>query len=101
MAYRKHIVDRVQAADLHLPGVRLGAACIEAQIPVQIVARWFGVTRQGVYYWFLGETAVAEARAAKVEQVTKVLLAALRAKALPAKDLPTALEIIKQYKGKR
>lgn len=97
--YSQKMYYAVADADQRLLGVRLGAACIDAAIPVQIAAQWFGVTRQGMYYWFTGETGVAEKHRVKVEQVIGVLLAALRDKALPASDLPTAMKVIKKYKG--
>jgi len=55
------------------------------------------ITRQGVYYWFTGND-VAEHHLPKIEQITRTIEAALSAGALPAKDLPAALEIVKQYK---
>jgi hypothetical protein len=96
--YHKAVYDRVAAADMSKPGVRLAAACIDAQIPVQVVARWMGITRQGVYYWFFGETEVAEHNVKKVELITRVLVSAVDDNALPVKDLATAMNIVKKYK---
>ena len=96
--YHKAVYERVAAANMRKPGVRLGAACIDAHIPVQVVARWMGVTRQGVYYWFFGETEVAEHNTKKVEVITKVLIRAVDDKALPVRDLAEALNIVKKYK---
>lgn len=97
--YSQHIFDIVAAGDMSRPGVKLGAACIDAHIPVQVVAKWLGVTRQGIYYWFTGVTDVATRHLPKVEKVTSVLIAALDAGALPAKDLPTALAVIQKYRS--
>lgn len=36
-------------------GVYLGRYCIERDIPVSSVAKYFSVSRQTVYNWFLGE----------------------------------------------
>lgn len=96
--YHQKTIDAIAIADQNRPGVYLGAVCIDAQIPVQVVAKWMGITRQGVYYWFTGANEVAEHHLPKVERVTQVLVAALAARDLPAKDLPTALAIVKQYK---
>lgn len=96
--YSKELYEAVANGDMRKAGVRLGAACIDAQIPVQVVAKWLKVTRQAVYFWFAGVTEVAARHAPKVDRITKVLLAALDAEELPAKDLPTALEIVNKYK---
>lgn len=97
--YSKKMYDLVAAADMDLLGVQFGAACIDAQIPVQVVARWLGVTRQGVYYWFTGVTEVAEKHRAKIGGIQQVLLNALNDEALPVDDLVEALQIIKKYRG--
>lgn len=99
--YHQNIYDAVAAGDMRRVGVRLAAACIDAQIPVQIVSRWMGISRQGVYYWFTGETDVAVRHQPKVEKITAVLISALDAGELPAKDLPTALDIIKKYRSSK
>ena len=96
--YQQKTIDAIAKADQTRPGVFLAAMCIEAQIPVQVVAKWLGITRQGVYYWFTGANEVAEHHLPKVERITQVLVSALAAHDLPAKDLPTALTIVKQYK---
>lgn len=97
--YSQKMYHAVADADRRLLGVQLGAACIDAEIPVQVAAQWFGVTRQGMYYWFTGETGIAEKHRIKTERIIRVLLAALDADALPAADLPTAMKVIKKYKG--
>jgi DNA-binding XRE family transcriptional regulator len=35
-------------------GVRLGRVCIKHDVPVTVVAKMMGVTRQTVYNWFVG-----------------------------------------------
>jgi hypothetical protein len=35
-------------------GVRLGRVCIKHDVPVTVVAKRMGVTRQTVYNWFVG-----------------------------------------------
>lgn len=97
--YSKQITDAVAKGDMRKPGVLLGAACIDAGIPVQVVAKWLGLSRQGVYFWFTGVTDVAERNRPKVDTITKVLLAGLDAGELPAKDLATALEVVKKYRS--
>lgn len=41
-------------ADDSTLGVQLGKACIEAAVPVMVVAARLGVSRQTVYNWFAG-----------------------------------------------
>ena len=96
--YSPQIYAAVAKGDQTRPGVKLGAACIDAQIPVQVVARWLGLTRQGVYYWFTGVTEVAERNREKVEKITNTLLRALDAGALPAENLEAALAVVEKYK---
>lgn len=96
--YSKKTYDAVRAGDIRRLGVQLGAACIDAQIPVQIVAKWVGASRQGVYNWFTGVNDVAPRHQQKVTRITEVLLRGLDDKKLPAIDLSTSLDIIAQYR---
>ena len=96
--YSKKTYAAVAKADMSLLGVQLGAACIDAEIPVQVVARWMGVSRQGVYYWFTGVTDIEAGKRVKVENIIATLLSALDAEELPAKDLFTALVVVKKYR---
>jgi hypothetical protein len=80
-------------------GVQLGAACVDAEIPVQVVARWLNVSRQAVYYWFTGVTDIEPKKRARASAIIGVLLKALDAQELPAVDLAAAIEIVKKYKG--
>lgn len=97
--YSQRIYDAVSAADMSMLGVQFGAACIDAGIPVQVVARWMGLTRQGVYYWFTGVTDVADKHREKVARITRIIIRALDDGALPAEDLPAALAAVKKYRG--
>ena len=98
MAYSKKMYRAVSEADRHLPGVKLACVCIDAQIPVQVVAKWLGVTRQGIYYWFTGKTGVDEKHFQKIAKIVRVLTAAVDDFKLPAKDLATALAVVKTYR---
>lgn len=48
-------LQRIERANRSHIGVKLGLVCVEWNIPVTAVARKFGVTRQTVYSWFLGQ----------------------------------------------
>lgn len=98
--YSNRMYTAVRLAPKERLGVRLGAVCIDAQIPVQIVAQWMGMSRQGVYFWFTGETEVAERHHRKVERIIQVLSLALDEEALPTDSLATSLEVVGQYRAK-
>ena len=99
MGYSQKLYDTVAAADMSLLGVQLGAACIDANIPVRIVAAWLDVSRQGVYLWFTGMTDIAEKHRDTVQEIIEILLAALESGDLPAKKLSQALAVIDRYRG--
>ena len=97
--YSQKIQDVVREGDKKLLGVRLGLACIRAEIPVQVIAKWMSVTRQGVYYWFTGVTDIASKNHPKVEQIIRVLNAARDNKELPAATLEEAMRVVKRYRS--
>ena len=97
--YSKKTYDAVAAAPMGMLGVQFGAACVDAQIPVQVIAKWMGVSRQGVYYWFTGVTEVAEKHQTKMEEIRQLLLRALKDDTLPVDDLADAVKIIKKYRS--
>jgi len=100
MAYSQRLYTAVSQADMKMLGVRLGAVCIDAKIPVQVIARWMGISRQGVYLWFTGATDVADRHREKVESLIDVLLDALEENALPVPKLARALEIVEEYQAR-
>ena len=97
MAYSTRIKNLVAKTPDCL-GKQLGETCIKTEIPVQVLAKWMGVSRQGCYYWITGVTEIAENKRKKVEQIIRVLDAAYNEKALPANDLETALDVVRQFK---
>jgi DNA-binding transcriptional regulator YiaG len=52
--YSLRIQEANSKANKHKLGVRLGRLCIAQDIPVAVVAKCTGVTRQTVYNWFCG-----------------------------------------------
>jgi transcriptional regulator with XRE-family HTH domain len=52
--YSLRIQEANSKANKHNLGVRLGRLCIAQDIPVAVVAKCTGVTRQTVYNWFCG-----------------------------------------------
>lgn len=100
MGYSQKVYKAVAKADMRKLGVRLGAVCIDAAIPVQVIAKWTGTTRQGVYYWFFGQTEVAEEKRARIEQIVRILLRAVEDERLPAKTLAKAMDVVKEYRSR-
>lgn len=68
--YSLSLLKANQAADQKLVGVQLGKYCINKEIPVVDVAETFGVSRQTVYSWFIGQH---EPQAGMAEQITNWL----------------------------
>lgn len=54
--YTVALVKAVCRAPRHKIGVRLGRACIAADIPITKVAKDFRVTRPTIYAWFTGKS---------------------------------------------
>jgi transcriptional regulator with XRE-family HTH domain len=68
--YSARLIDLNKYADQKLIGVRLGKACIKANLSVAEVADRIGVSRQTVYNWFSG---VSDPQPAYVAAVTELL----------------------------
>ena len=98
LGYTDKVYNAIAKADDTLFGVQFAAVCVDAAVPVQIVANWFGVSRQAVYFWFTGVTGVAHKHRAKMSSIAAVLRAALRDNALPAEDIATTMRVIKTYR---
>jgi DNA-binding XRE family transcriptional regulator len=71
--YTVALVKANRKAPKHLIGVELGAACIQADVPVAEVAKHFGVSRQAVYAWFCGRSTPHLVLHSKIEKYIKEL----------------------------
>jgi hypothetical protein len=71
--YTVRMVDMIKNADHSLLGVRLGLACVANDISVSEAARTLGVTRQTIYYWFLGVAAPKDKAAALIRSFLETL----------------------------
>lgn len=98
--YSRKTYEAVSKADMNMLGVQLGAACVDAEIPVQVVARWMGVSRQAVYYWFTGVTDIEPKKRPRVQSIINIVVAALDANELPADGLAATMDVIKKYRRK-
>jgi transcriptional regulator with XRE-family HTH domain len=58
--YSARIIALNKLADRKQLGVRLGRACIKADLPVADLAARLGVSRQTVYNWFTGYSTPGE-----------------------------------------
>jgi hypothetical protein len=65
--YSLNLVEQNSTADGRRLGVRLGRLCIKHSVPVAVVAKRFGVTRQTVYNWFRGNGEPGSNIASQVE----------------------------------
>lgn len=65
--YSVKLVNLNKAANGRKLGVKLGRACIAADISVSAVARRLGVSKQTIYNWFTGVVEPSTDRAAKVQ----------------------------------
>lgn len=66
LGYSLRLVQLNRAADGSL-GVKLGRACIKYNVPVAVVAKRLGVSRQTVYSWFTGASAPRRSTEEKIK----------------------------------
>lgn len=71
--YSKTVVEAVQNTATDSMGVTLGRICIQRDIPVNDIAKFFGVSRQAVYWWFKGKMKPAEKHLDKMEKLIEKL----------------------------
>ena len=66
--YSQRLVDANKIADDSSWGVLLGRKCIALDIPVNIIAARFNVSRATIYNWFWGATTPSEVHAQQIER---------------------------------
>jgi DNA-binding phage protein len=71
--YTLAIVQANKLASRSNLGVKLGRACIAANVPISQVAKDFNVTRTTVYNWFSGMTRPSMRVESAIEQYIKEL----------------------------
>lgn len=71
--YSKTVVDAVEGASSDSLGVTLGRICIQKDIPVNDIAKFFGVSRQAVYWWFKGKIKPSTKHTEKMEKLIEKL----------------------------
>lgn len=65
--YSHALMKAIQTADSNSLGVQLAHYCLKHEVPVAVVARTLGVTRQTVYSWFTG---TFRPRGTAIEKIT-------------------------------
>jgi hypothetical protein len=66
--YSQRLVDANKIADDSSWGVLLGRKCIALDIPVNIIAARFNVSRATIYNWFWGATTPSQSHAQQIER---------------------------------
>lgn len=71
--YTITLANVIKRAPKHKVGVRLGKACIAAEVSVIEVAEHFGVSRPTIYSWFTGRSNPRQNQEEAIEQYIKKL----------------------------
>jgi DNA-binding transcriptional regulator YiaG len=66
--YTQIVITKNREADDSKIGVKLGRICIEKNVPAQVIANYFGVSRAAIYSWFSGEKEPRGKREAEILQ---------------------------------
>ena len=73
--YSFHLVKANQEADTKKNiGVLLGRVCIDNDVPVAKVAKYFNVSRMTIYSWFTGVSIPHKNKAEKIKKLLDKLL---------------------------
>ena len=67
--YSQRLVEANKEADEQSWGVLLGRKCISLDIPVNVIAARFNVSRATIYNWFWGATTPSPAHAIQIERM--------------------------------
>jgi hypothetical protein len=67
--YSQRLVEANKTADEQSWGVLLGRKCISLDIPVNVIAARFNVSRATIYNWFWGATNPSPAHAIQIERM--------------------------------
>lgn len=87
--YSQKFSSSIGTVDDSSLGVDLAKACVSANIPPKLVAKYFSVTRITIHNWFRGAP-VRESKKVKITTFIIKLLEDIDKGVLPAKDGKTA-----------
>ena len=65
--YTQLVINKNKEADESKIGVQLGRICISKNVPAQVVANYFGVSRATIYMWFSGEKEPRDKRVKEIQ----------------------------------
>lgn len=71
--YTLLLADTIKRAPRNKLGVRLGRACLTANVSVVEVSNYFGVSRPTIYSWFTGRSNPRDRQEKAIEQYIKKL----------------------------
>ena len=71
--YSQRLVEANKKADEQSWGVLLGRKCIALDIPVNVIATRFNVSRATVYNWFWGSVTPSASHTAKINKYLHAL----------------------------
>jgi hypothetical protein len=71
--YTLLLADTIKRAPRNKLGVRLGRACLAANVSVVEVSDYFGVSRPTIYSWFTGRSNPRDRQEKAIEQYIKKL----------------------------
>lgn len=71
--YSQQLVAANRQASKKSPGVALGRACIVADCPVSVAAKYLGVSRTTMYNWFVGASVPASKHFVRINELIQEL----------------------------
>jgi hypothetical protein len=98
-SYSDKFVIELKRADPDNPGIALGLACVNANLPAKYVADALGVTRMTVFSWFRG-TRIRIKTLQRVEVFTDLVESDTAKGRLPARTKAEAREYLEEMIGR-
>jgi|TARA_R110000787_G_scaffold140728_3_gene254316 hypothetical protein len=80
-------------ADSERVGVQLAKVCVDAKLPANSIADFFGVSRMAVHKWFRGQY-IREEKCIKIQRFITQIKEDLQKEALPAGNIKSAKEYL-------
>ena len=93
--YSDKLLVHLASTDKQSPGINLGKACINAQLPIMHLAEALNVSRWTLHKWFRGEN-VASRFKADVESAYEAINTALQNNILPARERAESKKFIEE-----
>lgn len=97
-AYGHKFLMELQKADSNRLGVRLGRACVDANLPASYVADILQISRMTIYSWFRGG-GVREDKRGSAEALLKILEEDLENHRLPVDSISGAKRYLQDITG--